>query len=74
MDIGRLVQFHRKKAGLSRLELARLAGLGKTIVYDLEHGRLTIGFSNLLSICEVLNIKLIFTSPFMTEFESSDES
>ncbi|MCB1134790.1 MAG: helix-turn-helix domain-containing protein [Chlamydiia bacterium] len=73
MDLGRIVHFHRKKAGLSRVELARLAGLGKTIVYDLEHGRLGIGFANLMRICDVLNIKLTFSSPFMSEFERLDE-
>ena len=69
MNIGKIILFHRRKAGLSRIELARLAGVGKTIVYDLEHGRLSIGFSKLLSLCQVLNIQPQFHSPFMEEFE-----
>lgn len=74
MHIGRMIQFHRKKAGLSRNELARLAGLGKTIIYDIEHGRLTVQFNKLMSIFEVLNIKLTFNSPFMNEFKDTHES
>ncbi len=72
MDIGPMIQFHRKKAGLSRIDLARLTGLGKTLIYDVEHGRLTVSFKKLMSICKVLNINLAFTSPYMDEFEDSD--
>ena len=74
MDIGYIIQFHRKKAGLSRIELALLSGVGKTVIYDLEHGRQTVRFSKLMSVFEVLNIKLTLTSPYMNELEGSDES
>jgi HTH-type transcriptional regulator / antitoxin HipB len=74
MNIGHIIQFHRKKAGLSRIDLAHLAGLGKTLIYELEHGKLTVSFDKLMSICKVLNIKLIFTSPYIEEFEDNDES
>ena len=36
--IGEMVFFHRKKSGLSRNELAKIAGVGKTVIYDIEHG------------------------------------
>ena len=37
-EIATLIQFHRKKAGLSRNQLADLADVGKTVVFDIEHG------------------------------------
>jgi transcriptional regulator with XRE-family HTH domain len=74
MNIGKMVLFHRKKAGMSRIDLARLADVGKTVVFELEHGRMTVSFEKLMRICKILNIKLHFTSPFMDEFGESDAS
>ena len=39
-DLGALVKDHRKKAGLTQLELANLAGVGKTTVFDIEKNML----------------------------------
>lgn len=68
MDVGKMIVFHRKKAGLSRVELGRLSDVGKTVIFELEHGRMTVSFEKLLRICTILNIKLNFTSPYMKEF------
>jgi len=35
-NLGALVKEHRKKAGLTQLELANLAAVGKTTVFDIE--------------------------------------
>ncbi len=35
-NFGETVRFHRKKCGLSQLQLANLAGIGKTTVFDIE--------------------------------------
>jgi DNA-binding XRE family transcriptional regulator len=37
-EISDIVLFHRKKSGLSRNQLADLAGVGKTVIYDIEKG------------------------------------
>ncbi len=66
-SIKNIVRFHRKKAGLSQKKLADLAGLGKTVVYDIEQGKLTIRFDTLLKLLTVLNISIEFCSPFMEE-------
>lgn len=47
---------------------ALLAGVGKTAVYDLEHGKETIRLDTLLKILHVLNIKMQFSSPLMEEY------
>ena len=71
MNLGNLILFHRKKSGLSRVELARLAGVGKTVVYDIEHGKLTVQLETLTKIMSVLNISILLESPFIKQFEKS---
>jgi len=61
--IGDIVKFHRKKSGLSQEQLAKIAGVGKTVVYDLEKGKETIQFSTLNKILTALNIKISLESP-----------
>jgi len=68
-QIGKMIRFHRKKAGLSQIELGQLSGLGKTVVFDVENGKLTIRLSTLLKIFNVLNIKMDFKSPLMNLFK-----
>lgn len=62
-DLGALVKDHRKKAGLTQLELANLAGVGKTTVFDIEKNKETIRWNSLMAVLQVLNIKLEFKSP-----------
>ena len=64
-DMSKIVLFHRKKSGLTRNQLADLAGVGKTVIYDIEKGKETIRFSTLQKVLEALNIKITFTSPLM---------
>lgn len=62
-DLGSMVKDHRKKAGLTQLELANLAGVGKTTVFDIEKNKKTVRWNNLLAVLGVLNIKMEFISP-----------
>ena len=63
--IGDIILFHRKKSGLTRKQLADLAGVGNTVIYDIEKGKETIRFSTLQKVLKTLNIKITFTSPLM---------
>ena len=62
-DLGTLIKEHRKKAGLTQLELANLAGVGKTTVFDIEKNKETVRLNNLCAVLRVLNIKIEFKSP-----------
>lgn len=62
-DLGAIVKDHRKKAGLTQLELANLAGVGKTTVFDIEKNKETVRWNSLMAVLQVLNIKLEFKSP-----------
>ena len=66
---GEIVLFHRTKSGLTRNQLADLAGVGKTVVYDIEKGKETIRFSTLQKVLKVLNVKINFTGPLMGVFD-----
>jgi len=65
--IGALIRCHRKKSGLTQKQLADLAGVGKTVVFDIEHGKETVQFSSLQNVCQVLNISIQLDSPIMEQ-------
>jgi len=72
MDIHQLaamVRFHRKQGGITQAELGRLAGVGKTVIFDIEKGKLTIRLDTLLKVLNVLNIKIEFQGQLMTLFK-----
>jgi y4mF family transcriptional regulator len=68
-QIGKMIHYYRKLSGLTQLELARLAGVGKTVVFDIEKGKETIQLNTLLKILTVLNIKIIFETPLSLNIE-----
>ncbi|MFC1823861.1 helix-turn-helix domain-containing protein [Thermodesulfobacteriota bacterium] len=63
--LSEIILFHRKQSGLTRNQLSVLAGVGKTVIYDIESGKETIRFSTLQKVLKALNIKITFTSPLM---------
>nr|WP_041017794.1 helix-turn-helix domain-containing protein [Criblamydia sequanensis] len=69
--IASIVRFHRKKSGLSQTQLAKLAGLGKTVIFDIENGKLSIRLDTLLKVFKVLNLEIKFQGPLMALFEES---
>lgn len=66
LDFSKIIRFHRKQSHLTQIELARLAGVGKTAVFDIENGKRTVRFDTLAKVCNVLNIQIKFDSPLMS--------
>lgn len=62
-NLGKFVKEHRKQAGLTQLELANLAGVGKTTVFDIEKNKESVRWNNLSAVLKVLNIEVVFKSP-----------
>jgi y4mF family transcriptional regulator len=60
------IRYHRKKSGLTQLELAEMADVGKTLIFDLEKGRKTIQVNHLMKVLSILNIRMYFESSLMT--------
>lgn len=69
-----IVQYHRRLAGLSRMKLADIAGVGKTVVYDIERGKETVRFNTLLKVLGALNVTLSLDSPMMGRYEAEDHA
>lgn len=68
-ELAAAVRFHRRRARLTRVELAQLAGVGKTVIFDIERGKETVRFATLLRVLEALNITLAWHSPLRAAFD-----
>ena len=62
-QIAKIVHYYRKKSGLTQNDLARLAQVGKTSVFDIEKGKETVQLNTLLRVLDILNIKLKLEPP-----------
>lgn len=69
--LSKIVHFHRKKAQMNRKDLADLAGVGKTVIYDIEHGKETIKWKTVKAVLKALNVEINFRSPLMEDYEKS---
>ncbi len=72
-ELGKIVFSHRKKSGLTQKQLADLAGVGKTVVFDIEKGKATVQMNSLLKVLAVLNITVELKSPLMKQMERYNE-
>jgi len=70
-ELADVIKMHRKAAGLSRAQLSEMAGVGKTVIYDIEKGKETIQLDTLRKILRVLNIKIVLTSPLMDNLRNA---
>jgi len=48
---------------LSRNDFARISGVGRTLIYDIEKGKMSMRLDKLLKILNALNIKIYFITP-----------
>ncbi len=65
--LGKIIHDHRKKSSLSQAQLAELAGVGKTVVFDIEHGKATVRLDSVVKILFALNIRIELHSPLLDE-------
>lgn len=70
-EIAKIVRYYRKQSGLTQHELAKLAGVGKTVVFDIEKGKETVQLNTLLKVLDVLNIRMKFKIPFAQTAENN---
>jgi len=73
-EIGEVIEFHRKMSGLSREGLATLAGVGKTVIFDVEKGKQTIRLATLFKILQALNINVQLESPLMQHYQEAKDA
>lgn len=61
-DLGRQIRARRDEVQLTADEVARLAGVSRRLLLELEQGkRHNVGFSKLLRLLEVLGLRLEMT-------------
>jgi y4mF family transcriptional regulator len=66
-----VIRMHRKAARLSRAQLAEIAGVGKTVIYDIEKGKESIRLNTLRKVLKVLNIRIELTSPLIESLRNT---
>lgn len=69
-DIGSLITFHRKKAGLTQIELSRLAEVSRFVVQDIEAGTGRTTWKHLESVLNSLNLELEPKGPLVDEWQA----
>ena len=73
-DLASLVAFHRKKAGLTQVELAELAGVSRFVVQAIEAGSGRTTWRHIESILKSLNLTLEPRGPLVELWQKSKES
>ena len=64
-DLKSIIRHHRRLCGLTQIEMARLAGVGKTVIFDIEHGKESVQLDTLRKVLAALNIQMVFQSPVL---------
>jgi y4mF family transcriptional regulator len=68
-DFKSIVRQNRRLSGLTQIQLAKLAGVGKTVIFDIEHGKESVQFDTLKKVLAVLNIKFVLQNPVLQRSE-----
>lgn len=67
-DLASLVAFHRKKAGLTQIELAELAAVSRFVVQEIEAGSGRTAWNHIGSVLKALNLNLEPSGPLVEEW------
>ena len=72
-QLGDMITFHRKKAGLTQVGLAELACVSRSVVQDLEAGKGRTVWKHVEAVLGVLNIELKPTGPLVEQWLKSTQ-
>lgn len=67
-QLASLISWHRRRAGLSQVELARHAGVSRYVVQDLEAGAGRTTWARMLPVLHALNIQLVPQGPLVDDW------
>ena len=73
-ELGNLITFHRRRAGLTQIGLAELSGVSRSVVQDLEAGKGRTVWEHLSSILTILNIELEPVGPLIDDWKRTQET
>ncbi len=71
-ELAKMIKYYRKQSGLSQKDFAKIAGIGKTALFDIEKGKETVQLNTLLKVLDVLNIQMKFDTPFPENNKSNE--
>lgn len=57
-DVGQVVRASRKRHALTQADLAGLSGTGVRFISDLERGKNTLEFGRVLTVLQVLGVRM----------------
>lgn len=63
--LSEVVRLHRRKAGLTQPGLAALAGVSRSVIWDIEHGKESVQWDTLQKVFRVLNVSVEWRSPVL---------
>jgi DNA-binding XRE family transcriptional regulator len=72
-QLASLISWHRRRAGLSQVELARHAEVSRYVVQDLEAGAGRTTWARMLPVLHALNIQLAPQGPLVDEWLTETE-
>jgi len=67
-QLASMISWHRRRAGLSQVDLARHAGVSRYVVQDLEAGAGRTTWARILPVLRALNIQLIPQGPLVNQW------
>lgn len=67
-QLASLISWHRRRAGLSQVGLARHAGVSRYVVQDLEAGAGRTTWARMLPVLHALNLQLLPQGPLVEEW------
>jgi predicted transcriptional regulator len=69
-QLASLIRWHRRKAGLSQVELARHAGVSRYVAQDLEAGAGRTTWARMMPVLRALNLRLDPQGPLVNEWRA----
>ena len=63
LDLGVVVERHRRTAGMTQVEAARKAGVGPRFYGELENGKITVRLESVLKVLAGLGLELLVGQP-----------
>ena len=72
-QLASMIRWHRRRAELSQVELARHAGVSRYVVQDLEAGAGRTTWARILPVLRALNIQLLPQGPLVNQWLAETE-
>jgi predicted transcriptional regulator len=69
-ELSSLIRWHRRRAGLSQVELARHAGVSRYVVQDLEAAAGRTTWARMLPVLRALNLQLLPEGPLVDQWRA----